>query len=293
MKKYIFLLFFTYLHLFAIEPFIKPTELQNIIEDKNLLIIDVSDYSLYKKGHILHSLHFDVSTLVAKQNNPYMLPDTPQNVQNKLKELGINKDTDIVIYSHNSQKGLFDSTYLAFVLIQNGVKNISILDGGYMGWVFQNDLLVSQEKNSPATKGDFDFYYNKNMLVDYKYVQQNQQSATILDAREPSQYFGVQRSKSTQKTGHIPTAQCGYYKYSFLSDFTIRDDEDLKAIYTDGFNLDTNSPIIIYADDIYQASVLWYIVYKKMGFENTKLYGASLKEWVDIPTLKLEKFKWH
>jgi len=292
MIKYILIFIFITFNVFGFDAFINPNELRANIEDKNLIIIDVDSYALYKKSHIKHAIYFDIQKLIPREENPYMLLDSAQNVQSTLKGLGINTNSKVVLYAHNTTQGTLNSSYLAFALIYNGFENVTILNGGYMAWVFQNDLLISSEKFSPEDDGNFTFKANPNLLVDLEYLKQNPQNATILDARPIKQYYGIEKTNKIDGIGHIPHAKSAFYKYSFLSDETIRKDDELNEIYIDGDNLSQESNIITYGNSVYDASMLWYILYQKMGFKHTKLYGASLKEWGNNHAMPMQRFKW-
>ena len=290
--KYLLLIVAIITNSFAYDAFITPQNLKTSIEDKKLIIIDVGSYSDYKTSHIKNAIYFDISELIARENNPYMLMDKTDIVQTKLKDLGINTSSNIVIYSHNTKTGNLNSSYLAFILTYNGVHNISILDGGYMGWIFQNELLISTKKFYPRSEGNFTFNENQKILANLQDIEQNNSKITIMDARTPQEYYGVEKSKGIDGIGHIPHAKSSFYKYSFLKDSTIRDDKELDAIYIDGFNLSKNSNITVYGNSIYDGSMLWYILYQKMGFKHTKLYGASLLEWGNKSSLPMQRFKW-
>jgi len=216
MIKYFLILTTIIINSFAYDAFITPHNLKASIDDKKSIIVDVGSYSEYKTSHIKNAIYFDVSKLIARENNPYMLMDKIDIVQNKLEDLGINTDSNIIIYSHNTKKGNLSASYLAFILIYNGFNHISILDGGYMAWVFQNELFISTKKFSPQDDGNFTFYENKSILVDAKFLQQNTQNTTLMDSRSPQQYYGVEKSKDIDGIGHIPHAKNSFYKYSFL-----------------------------------------------------------------------------
>ncbi len=81
-------------------------------------------------------------------------------------------------------------------------------------------------------------------------------------------------------------------KTNFLRDSTLRDDKELNEIFLYGHGLKSNDEIIVYADDAVTASMEFYILYKHMGFKNTKLYEASLLEWGNTLDLPMTRFKW-
>lgn len=289
--KYFLLSLFTLLSLNAFDAFIKPNELKEHLENKNLILIDVASTELYQKGHILHSYHCDVSKLI-NNTKLYPLIQNSSVVQKELSQFGINYDSDVVIYSHNTDKGLQASTFLALVLISHGFNNVSILDGGYMAWIFENELLVSTQESDYTKEGDFQLKRRDNILVNYEYVEKNLKSIPIIDSRSEQHYYGIKRSSKTETIGHISHAKSNYYKNSFLTDGLLRDKEELNEMFIEGSAIQKNKEVIIYSDTIFSASVNWYILYQQMGFKESKIYEASFYEWGNYSELPLTRFKW-
>ncbi len=302
--KYIILLITTLFTAFASNAFITPSELKKSLTDENLIIIDVSNKSLYSKGHIENSIHSDVSVFIDKAI--YINPENMQNtdiknkyiiapsytLENELRALGINSDSKVVIYDHNTKSGILNSSLLAFVLIYSGFDNVSILNGGYMAWVFENQILISSEPTKVQDYGNIIVKLNTDILVDVEDVNDSISKIKTLDARSPEEYFGIIKSNEIDRLGHIPYSSNSYYKYKFNTDSTLRCKEDLHSIYINGHELNKDDKVIIYADNIYTASMEWYIMYQEMGFKNTKLYQRSLLEWGNDEKYKLTRFKW-
>ena len=170
--KYLLILAISIFKLSAFDAFITPSELKMSLSDKNLIIIDVADSFTYKKSHIKDAIHADVSKFV-NHESPYSLMNPVEVIQNELKELGINRDSKVVIYSHNTEEGVLNSSYAALILLYSGFENISILDGGYMAWVFENELLTSSLKSEKPDNGNFIVTYesilpNLTSLRNYK-----------------------------------------------------------------------------------------------------------------------------
>jgi thiosulfate/3-mercaptopyruvate sulfurtransferase len=223
-----------------------------------------------------------------KNDNPYKLMKPIEEIQDYLDKLGLDSNSHVVIYSHNTKKGVLYSSYLAFLLIYNGFENVSILDGGYLAWIFAYDFLISRDKNK-SNRGSFEF--KTNDLVMAKLEDINESENVIFDARSEKKYFGVKKSKDIDNLGHIKGAKTAHWLNNFLSDNTIRGDEDLKSIYVKGYKLNRDSHIIVYGENSLDASMLWYVLYQKMGFKHTKLYEASLLEWSD-KNMPMERFIW-
>jgi thiosulfate/3-mercaptopyruvate sulfurtransferase len=213
-------------------------------------------------------------------------------IQSELKKLGINNNSKVVIYSHNTKKGLLDSSYMAFILLYSGFENLTLLDGGYMAWVFENELLTSKHMPKKKDDGNFTLNINKNILASLDYINDNLTSIPILDARSPQEYYGVERSQKIAKSGHISNAKSSFYADKFLTDTTLREQNELNDIYISGHGLEKSAEVIIYSNNVFSASMEFYILYKHMGFKNAKIYEASLLEWGNSLDLPMTRFKW-
>ncbi|WP_373036812.1 sulfurtransferase [Sulfurimonas sp.] len=290
--KYFLILSLSFLTLLASDAFIQPSELKHLLEDKKLIIIDVADSAIYKTSHIQGAIYCDVTKFIKKENNPYSLMDSPQIIGQELRNLGINQDSKVVIYAHNTQKGILNTSYLAFVLLYSGFENLSILDGGYMSWVFENERLTSSKKSEAHEEGNLVIKVNQNILATLKSVQNNLATTPMLDARSPKMYYGTERSNKIRTIGHISYAKSSHYEDKFLRDTTLREQKELDEIYIYGHGLKKSDEVIVYGDDVFTASMEFYILYKHMGFKNTKLYEASLLEWGNSLGLPMTRFKW-
>ncbi|MEA1955513.1 MAG: rhodanese-like domain-containing protein [Campylobacterota bacterium] len=303
MIKYLFFLSFFLSSIFASNAFISPSELKTSLEDKNLIIIDVDKKSLFTKGHIENSVNANVLAFIDKPIN--VNPNNLQNlslqkkmnlassrvIQKELRRLGINKDSKIIIYDHNTDDGMQKSAFLAFVLIHSGFDDVQILDGGYMSWVFQNQILVSTNISKVEKYGNIEVQPRKQLLINTSYLKKNISKVKILDTRSPRHYFGVLKSNKIDRLGHIPKAMSSFDVDKFHIDYTLRKQEELDAIYLTGHELKNSDEIIVYSDNLINSAMEWYILYKQMGFINTKIYENSLLEWGNN-NYPLIKFKW-
>ena len=282
-------LFFTSF-LFAGNGFISVNELQQKLHDKNLVILDVTDEATYKQGHILNAVLTDVSKFRKKEGSFEVMSDY-SDVQRLLRTLGINDDSQIVIYGHGKKKELNKESYLALVLIIHGAKNVSILNGGYLAWTFQSSLLSSTDTVRPKD-GNITVSYNPDILVNMNYVKNRIGKVVMLDARPPELYYGITLSKGVKRPGHIKGAVSSFWQDKFLKDETLRNDKELKEIFLNGYDLNSSDEVISYCTGGMQASMNWYILYSYFGFKNAKLYDASLREWGNEKDTPMVRFKW-
>lgn len=291
--KYLLLLSLSFFTLLASDAFITPSELKKSLKEKNLIVIDVANTNIYETSHIKGAIHADISKFINKDpKNIYSLMNSAETIQKELRELGINQNSKVVIYSHNTDKGILHSSYLAFILLYSGFEHLTILDGGYMAWVFENEKLTSAILSEPEDVGNIIVRPKKHLVVTRDIVQNSLSHVTMLDARSPQMYYGIERSDKVISIGHISYAKSSFYKDKFLRDGTIRETKELNEIFLFGHELKSSDDIIVYAENALSATMEFYILYKHMGFKNTKLYEASLLEWGNALDLPITKFKW-
>jgi len=272
--------------------FISPTELKRIINDNNTIIFDVDKKSIYNKGHIETAIHVDVLSFINKEQNPYRLMKSDNTITNKIIDLGINKNSKVIIYAHNTKNGNLYSSYLALILTTFGFENISLLDGGYMAWVFENERLVSSISSNVKEDGNFIPNKNNNIIINKDYLTTNISNVTLIDARASDLYYGTKKTKKVKKFGHISRAKSSYYGNKFLLNGNLREKNELNDIYISGLDLKKDTPIIVYANNVFEASMEWYMLYKVMNFKDVKLYEASLMEYFSTDTAQIIRFKW-
>ncbi len=279
-----------FLHLNASSAFITVSELKEQFNSKELIIIDVATSDIYATSHIDGALNIDVAQL-SRSSEKGTVVSSQDKIQQELSTLGINENSHVVIYSHNINKSILDSSFLAMILISHGFSNVSILDGGFLSWIFENELLISNKKVTLSKETTFKFKKIENLFINSQYIQNNL-NATIIDSRSEQHYFGLKRSDKSERVGHISSAISSYYKNNFLVDSSLRNSDDLNKIFTIAMNLENQSNIIVYSDTIYTASVNWYILYHHMGYKNTKIYEASFYEWGNNLELPITTFQW-
>ena len=276
--------------LFANEGFISVDELKNNIDNPNYVILDISDSQTYRHGHIKHAILTNVEDF--RENvASYSLMKKPAEVQKLARGLGINDNSIIIIYGHSNQKDLLKESYLALALLVNGAKNISILNGGYLAWTFESNILSSTSISS-VKDGNFTSVYNPNILVNLEYMKNNLGKVPMLDARATDIYYGISPSKGLKRLGHIKGAMSSFWNDKFLKDETLRNDNELKELFLEGYNLKKDDEVISYCTSGMEASMNWYILYSYFGLKNAKLYDASMREWGNRDDTPMERFKW-
>lgn len=278
--KYLLLILLVALNAAASDAFITPNQLKELQNSGKLVLLDVSSRLTYNQSHIAGAVHINIPRFIESAYSE-LIVSFSDIVQGEIAKLGIDDNSSVVIYSRNTPKDQLNSSYLALVLISHGFENVSILDGGYMAWVFEYNSLVSAE-NSPLLKnGKFKVNKNQNILINSDYLKRNMLNTHIVDSREISKYSGESESEGTNLLGHITNAKSHYYRDNFFDDLTVKSEITIQKDFIERLNLKKNEEVIVYGDTIFDASMNWYILYKKFAFSNAKIYKESFSKWAE------------
>lgn len=288
--RFLLLLFLIISSTYGATAFISADALNTLMKEKEIVLIDVGTKEDYLQGHIPGAVHTDIS-IWREPVNKHQLMRSSRKIQTAMQELGISNDSHVVIYGHNKGKEPLKSSYIAMAMIIHGLKEVSILDGAYEEWIDDPERAVS--KKSPIRiLGHFKANKNPNVLVDMAYVKKRINTVPMLEARPPVFYYGSLRSQGVKRIGHIPKAMSSFWKDKFEIDGTLKNDEVLKEIFIDGYNLNPNKEVILYCTGGLEASMNWYILAQHLKFSKAKLYDASMREWANLDETPLVRYKW-
>ena len=274
--KTLFLLILGTISLLASDGFISSSELKNKLENPKLVLLDVTDKETYDAGHIPGAINVNVGAFRYKKES-YQLMQSSEKIQKIARSLGIDNDSEIVLYGHGKDKELLKASYIALALIVNGAQNVSLLDGGYADWKFESANVSTKKELTKV--GNFTAKFNPDILVDLEYVRLHLAQVPMIEAR-PLKYFnGLAQSSGVKRLGHIPHAMSSFWKEKFYQDEFVMSKKDLEDIYLNKHKLKASEEVIMYCTGGLEASMNWYIAYKVLGFKKAKVYDASMREW--------------
>jgi thiosulfate/3-mercaptopyruvate sulfurtransferase len=285
-----FLLSLLVLSLQAATGFISSEALNKILDDKKLVIIDVGSLKDFDEGHIPHAMRSEITSW-RKPVGLHQLMRSNVSIEKEMRRLGINQDSQIVIYGHNKSKEALKSSYIALAMITHGLKRVALLDGQFAEWEDEDDREISTTLTKNRL-GDFNAKYKKGTIVDLEYVKANINKVPMLEARPPVFYYGTLRSRGVKRIGHIPHAMSSFWKDKFEIDGMLKEQEVLNEIFISGYNLKPKKEVILYCTGGLEASMNWFILSQHMHFNNAKIYDASLREWANRDDTPLVRYKW-
>ncbi len=265
---------------------VSPQWLNDNMNDPAIVIIQPSFLKMdYEKEHIKGARFLWPDWLTASSPEGTYNPPEPKAATKILQDLGINKNSKIVICHNYGDVSITARMFLTFEHL--GLKGqVFYLNGGLVAW---------KKAGFPVTnevpvfkKGNFVASVNAPLLVDKDYVLQSLQkgSAEIVDARAKRFYDGD--PTGNPRDGHITGAL--NLTYTDMVDST----NAIKPIDVLAKNFEVVLPnkdkeVVTYCFIGQTASVI-YLTGRALGY-HMKLYDGSMQEWSRIPELPMEKTK--
>lgn len=288
--RFLLLLFTITITSYAATAFISAEDLDALMKEKEIVLVDVGSKEDFALGHIPGAVHTEISQW-RKPVQKHQLMRSQEHIQTVMQELGVNSDSHVIIYGHNKKKEALKSSYVALAMIVHGLKEVSILDGAYEEWIYDEERAVSK-KQPIRILGNFKATKNPNIVVDMDYVKKRINKVPMLEARPAVFYYGTLRSQGVKHIGHIPKAMSSFWKDKFQLDGTLQSEEVLKEIFVDGFKLKPNKEVVLYCTGGLEASMNWFVLSQHLKFTNAKIYDASLREWANRDDTPIVRYKW-
>jgi len=290
MRKTLILLM-TVLSLSAMEPTVNGEWISKHLNDKNLVIIDVTNENTYKKAHIPNAVQSGLGKWrQSKGKSAYEIRSTKE-IEAEIRRLGINKDTNIVVYSHNLNPiDLLTAPYIVWALEYFGLQNIAMLDGGVDSYTNAGGKLTTKTIVYP--RSNFNAKINNAMIIDMENVKKSINKVAMVDSRPAVYYFGTDKQGVLKRAGHISGAKSHSWKYSLNKDNSLKSKEVLSDTIEKGLELNKNKEVIIYCTGGLEAAMNYFVFHKVLGFTKATLYDSSMLEWANRDDTPMTKYRW-
>ena len=256
---------------------ISVAELNSILDDPNVILADTRSFKEYSEGHILGAVHLDLFTFHWIDTTKQGIENFNNQTQNLLSILGVTPKKKVIFY--DSVSGMLAARGV-WMLMYFSHQNVSILDGGITKWKKENFPLETKPNAFKPSK--FSGKINSEIISGFEYIQENLDNVKILDARSTGEYDGS--TIRAAQSGHIPNAINIDWNQNISDDGTFKNDEELSKMY----DYPKDSEIVTYCQGAYRAANT-FLVLKKLGFENVRVYLGSWGEWGNKLELPVEK----
>ena len=132
------------------EIFVTTDWLEENYLKEDIIVLDLDAKDQYEESHIPGALNVGDNYYKKSLEDRIYVQDKSQ-IEDTFSKLGINNNTTVVGYDRSSALYSFR---LAWVMMFYGHKNIKVLDGGFLKWIYENRQI---EKGNLQSKiiGDF------------------------------------------------------------------------------------------------------------------------------------------
>jgi thiosulfate/3-mercaptopyruvate sulfurtransferase len=261
-------------------PLLIDTEtLQKQLGKAGLVVIDVRGRAAYEfGGHIpgaVHSTWHDYSDPKAVAKG--LLDPDMARMQEKIRALGIDDDSEVVIYS-NPFDNWGDEGRMFWMLEYLGHPHLRILDGGWVKWVQEKRPFEHGAVRPKA--GTFTARPKAEVLATKdevrRLVKQPHPETVIIDARSLEEYLGKEVS-GIPRPGHIPSAIHIGWNGFLQPNATVKDLEAIKASL-DEKGLHKDQDVVCYCTGGVRSAWLYFVL-KLAGYRKVRNYPGSWWEW--------------
>ncbi|MBI2880906.1 MAG: sulfurtransferase [Candidatus Tectomicrobia bacterium] len=269
------------------ELLITTDELAEILGKPEIKVLDVRAPEAYKAGHIPGALSLPRESTQYRERGVPELIQPVEAMEEKLGKLGIRPTDTLVLYDETITREVARMFWTADIL---GHAKVRVLNGGMSKWA-KDRRPISREASS-VTAAAYKAKPDWSKFADAAYVLANLKNpkVAILDSRTTREWSGAVASGAVKRAGHIPGA------VHVDSDLTIaskggakvfKDASALARLYENA-GLTKDKETLIYCRTGVRASAN-YLALKLLGYENIRVYDASMVDWGNRPELPLEK----
>lgn len=256
--------------------------LKQNLSNPNLVILDAS-ISKNIAGKAFESSddiipgarRFDLKTVFLDTTSPF--PNTvpnPEDFQYQCQKLGINEDSEIVVYDN---AGIYTSPRAWWLFKIMGHDNISVLNGGLPDWVANGYSTVKDYKTA-FEHGNFKVNFNAEAVISFEQITHNckTQDFVIVDARSTGRFNGRKKEPRVDlQSGHIPNAINIHYQ-EVLEKGKFKSELDLKSLFDKKCQGKQN---LVYSCGSGITACIVLLASNLAYAKNLKVYDGSWTEW--------------
>jgi thiosulfate/3-mercaptopyruvate sulfurtransferase len=274
-----------------IPPFVSTDWLEQNLSSPGLLIVDVRSVADYKKSHLPGSLNSSATAWAVNSNGLLRELPADRELDDLLSSMGIREDSRVVAVGKGTTDfDRADTIRVAWTILISGIKNVSVLDGGFSKWL-KDKKATTSDPSTPAP-GEYKGKINHSVEASKKYVQSKIGKSVIVDTRSPEVYFGIETESWAQKPGHIESAMNLPAPWIFNKEGIVRSQSELENMAHAVVGSNKSQECIIYCGVGSYATVWSYIMTELLGYQDIKVYDGSMQEWIIDPAGSMTLYGW-
>ena len=186
-----------------IPPFVSSDWLSQNPAVVGLLFIDIRSATDYGKNHIPNAINVSINSWAANRNGLLRELPAEHDLFGLMGSIGIRDDSKVVVVGKGiSDFDRADAVRVAWTILVAGVKNASVLDGGFSKWLDEKKTVTAE---LPQLKpGDYKGRINLSALASKKYLLSKMGKSIVIDSRLPELFFGTTTESRYQPRRALP-----------------------------------------------------------------------------------------
>ena len=284
----------TALTAFAAEPLVDAAWLKSNLD--SVKVIDLrskisnSDEETFKAGHIPGAVYSNYGTdgwrVKGADGTPGLLPSEAE-LEALFGRLGITPEDHVVLVTAGlSSTDLGSATRAFWTLKTAGHDEVSVLNGGYSGWVEAGGAVETGPTTPDRTTYD--------ATIDPRYlatkddvIRAEKDGTALVDNRVAPQFTGEKKAGPVARYGTIPGSQSvPQDTLTIGGEGTFKSAEELKALYAKAGAGEKDE--INFCNTGHWASLGWFVSSQLLGNDKAKMYDGSMAEYAADRKLPLE-----
>lgn len=203
---------------------IEPEQLQKDLGRTGLRLLDTRPQADYAKGHIPGAVRVDGKSWQELGKKAGGFHDA-QAWGEKVGPLGLSLDSPVVVYGNS----LTDTARIWWTLKYLGMKNVTILDGGWQLWSKEKRPSETSAPRIEAVKFEPKFQADRLEEIDSLKKSIGSGAVTVVDTRSRDEFTG--KEVRGKRGGHIPGAKHLEWKELLADDGRFKSPEQLRALF--------------------------------------------------------------
>lgn len=272
--------------------FVSPQWVKSVIdggqeESKNYIVLEASwgtanDSPDYNTGHLPGAVHVDIASI---EGEPYWNLKSPEEVEQAMLDLGITKDTTVILYGSDPS----GTARVAYAYIWAGVENVKILDGSLNAWT-KAGYELETAANAPTPATEFGAVVPANpeywlSIEDAAKKLEGDPNFKLVSIRSYKEFNGETSGYSyIDKGGEPKGAVWGkggsdpYHMEDYVhEDGTYITMDEMKELWKD-LDFTLENELSFYCGTGWRASIPFLIMYEN-GYTNMNMYDGGWYQW--------------
>ena len=272
-------------------PIVSTAWLNENLSANNLIVLDGTIPKVGKKNTIVAepkqikgTRFFDIKKVFSDQDATY--PNTilsPEDFQERARELGINNDSCIVVYDTH---GIYSAPRVWWLFKTFGFTNIAVLDGGLPKWI-EDGYSVENVSKEDYDNGDFIVNYKPERVCFTEDVLGfiDREDICMADARGKSRFYPTEPEPRPEvRSGHIPNANNLPYT-ELQENGQMKKAKELKKLFN---QINPKEKSFVFSCGSGVTACILALGFEMTGMTEYVLYDGSWSEWGRRSELPIE-----